>query len=95
MAKYKLKDSLEIKPFKYSQIRKELKNDTQNFTLKSGEFIYGFEEEAINSASILSKYYNDVDYYLTDDTWNREPNYVVKFKGLKKIIELLKKILVV
>jgi len=74
----------DAKPFNKKQVYDELKRETNNFT-KEDIFRYSFESEARAAWEILSKHYDDVDYWSDDDRFAIDHTaYFVQFKGPKK-----------
>ena len=68
----------EDKPFTKSQIRDELRRETQKWTKKSDEIFYGFESEYDYALTVLKKHYKDVEGEEKGD------RYVIKFSNPNK-----------
>lgn len=72
----------EDKPFTKSQIRDELRRETQKWTKKSDEIYYGFKSEYDYALVVLKKHYKDVEGEEKGD------RFVIKFsnpnRGLKE-----------
>ena len=73
----------DVKPFNKRQVYDELKRETYNFT-KEDTFSYSFESEARAAWEILSKHYDDVDYWSDNRSWGTGVDYFVQFKDPKK-----------
>ena len=75
-------EEFEDAPYTKSEIRDELRRETQKWTKKSDEIFYGFESEYDYALTVLKKHYKDVEGEEKGD------RYVIKFsnpnKGLKE-----------